>query len=580
MRRRRSLRSTKLLSRQLHSARASPLWPEGTNRRGPGRNQKRNQGRNQVSSQERNGSQLFTQDGNFQLSANGTLQTAEGLSVMGYPAKAGVVNTSGGLTDINIPTGQVMSPSATTSLSATQNLDSQSAVGTTASSQVQIYDSLGATYEATVTYTNLGNNSWGYSISVPNTLTGTTPAATTITSPVAQSSSTAAGTTTLTYDFGTNAGKLATVDPSTRLVITGPKGAGTASITAPAVTANETVAQYAAALNTALISAGITTGAGGVQVSATAGGQLTITGPSATLSTTGAVDQAMAGSATSYSFGSSNGTMTSVDPGTNLTITGPTSNGSTATIAAPAVTAGESVKSYVASLNTALTAAGITGVTVSGPSASGQVTINSLGVAGSVIQDPVASASSTGTLSFDANGNLITPATNITGITFSGLSDDANPLNMTWNLFGPTGNSLVSQNAAASGTSGTNQNGYAAGQYESFAIDGTGTIAATYSNGQTQKVGQLALGTVSNEQGLTALGSTEYESTFASGTAAVGTAGTGGRGTIDGSSLEASNVDISEEFSQLIVAQRAFEANSKSVTTFDSVTQETINMIH
>jgi flagellar hook protein FlgE len=76
------------------------------------------------------------------------------------------------------------------------------------------------------------------------------------------------------------------------------------------------------------------------------------------------------------------------------------------------------------------------------------------------------------------------------------------------------------------------------------------------------------------------LGSTEYQATAASGSAAVGVAGSGGRGTIAGSSLEASNVNISAEFSDLIVAQRAFEANSKAVTTFDSVTEETINMIH
>ena len=60
----------------------------------------------------------------------------------------------------------------------------------------------------------------------------------------------------------------------------------------------------------------------------------------------------------------------------------------------------------------------------------------------------------------------------------------------------------------------------------------------------------------------------------------VGVAGTGGRGTLEGSSLEASNVNISTEFSDLIVAQRAFEANAKSVTTFDTVTQDTINMVH
>jgi flagellar hook protein FlgE len=76
------------------------------------------------------------------------------------------------------------------------------------------------------------------------------------------------------------------------------------------------------------------------------------------------------------------------------------------------------------------------------------------------------------------------------------------------------------------------------------------------------------------------MGSSAYSATTASGSASVGIAGSGGRGALEGSSLEASNVNISAEFSNLIIAQRAFEANSKAVTTFDTVTQETINMIH
>jgi flagellar hook protein FlgE len=292
------------------------------------------------------------------------------------------------------------------------------------------------------------------------------------------------------------------------------------------------------------------------------------------------LNQNLQGTSTSFTFGSNNGTLTTVDPSTNLTITGPTAIGGTATITAPTVTPGQTVTSYVAAVNAALTAAGITGVTMTGPTASGQVSISSLGTGGSVVQDPVASSNASGTLSFDSSGNLITPAGNLSGITFSGLSDNSATMNLTWDLYGAGGTSTISQTAAASSTSATNQNGYASGQYESFAINGSGVIAATYSNGQTQNVGQLAIATVSNEQGLTDQGSSNYEATTASGDAAVGVAGSGGRGTIDGSSLEASNVNISAEFSDLIVAQRAFEANSKAVTTFDSVTEETINMIH
>ena len=118
------------------------------------------------------------------------------------------------------------------------------------------------------------------------------------------------------------------------------------------------------------------------------------------------------------------------------------------------------------------------------------------------------------------------------------------------------------------------------GNYQSFSIGSDGTISVSYSNGQTKNVGQVAIATVSNQQGLVDLGSSEYQTTSASGVSTVGVAGTSGRGALEGSSLEASNVNISTEFSDLIVAQRAFEANAKSVTTFDTVTQDTINMVH
>jgi len=228
-----------------------------------------------------------------------------------------------------------------------------------------------------------------------------------------------------------------------------------------------------------------------------------------------------------------------------------------------------------------LTTAGIAGVTVSS-TAGGQLSIAgaNISTAGSVIQDPVGSANSNGTLTFDSSGNLVNPSANLSNITFAGLSDAAAPMNMTWNLFGANGTGEVSQSAGKSAQSGQLANGYAAGNYNDFSIGSDGTITATYSNGQNQIVGQIGLATVANLQGLADVGSTQYRTTTASGAATVGVAGTGGLGTLEGSSLEAANVNISQEFSDLIIAQRAFEANSKAVTTFDTVTQETINMIH
>ncbi|MGA3371102.1 MAG: flagellar hook-basal body complex protein [Terracidiphilus sp.] len=638
------------------------------------------------------GQQLYTRDGNFQISSTGTLESTEGQAVMGYGATNGVISTSGGLTDIVVPTGQVMQPSATSTFGMTENLDSTSAVGTQQTGQVQVYDSLGKTYEATVTYTNLGQNKWSYAITMPDALAAaaaTAPAAqtlpvtaaapdlATITSTLTAATTTpVAGTTAYTFNFGSSSGTLAsgsssgtlaTVDTGTSLTITGATTGGTATIAAPTIASGESVSTYAAALQSAMTTAGIT----GVTATAT-GGQLVITGATATTSIAGAVKQDLEGATVNYSLGSS----ATVDPSTNLSITGLTATGVPATIVLPTVTAGESVNSYATALQGALTTAGITNVTVaataggqlsitganmttsgavsqdltaqtikynfgsnqnllatvnsgtnltiSGLTANGfeattvapvvtagetvaqyaaalnqsladagiggvAVTVNGgqlsisgahMSTSGNLIQDSPASANATGTLSFDANGNLVSPAANLSNITFAGLSDGAAPMNMTWNLFGANGTGEISQTAAASGQSAQTQNGYTSGEYQGFSIGSDGTVTATYSNYQSQVVGQVALATVSNLQGLSDVGSTEYKTTPASGLATVGVAGAGGRGTLEGSSLEASNVNISAEFSDLIVAQRAFEANAKSMTTFDTITQETINMIH
>jgi flagellar hook protein FlgE len=206
----------------------------------------------------------------------------------------------------------------------------------------------------------------------------------------------------------------------------------------------------------------------------------------------------------------------------------------------------------------------------------------------------------TGTLTFNANGDLATVAQGVGAAKNVGtaagdvssialnfnpaatnvLADGAAGLNVQWNLLDAAGTPTVSQVDTTSAVSATTQNGFASGQYQSFSVGSDGTVSVTYSNGQTQNVGQLALANVPNLQGLSLLGDGDYATNSASGTAAVGTSGTSGLATVQDDALEASNVNISTEFSELIIAQRAFEANAKSVTTFDTVTQDTINMVH
>jgi flagellar hook protein FlgE len=326
------------------------------------------------------GSDEYTRAGDFSLNSAGDLITANGLSVMGYPAVNGVVNTNSPLTAINIPVGQVEQPKATTTLDMTANLDASSTTGTAFPAQVTVYDSLGVSHVATVTYTQTGANTWSYSAALPaaDFTSGTS-------TPV---------TGTMTFD---SSGNLSSITP--------------------------------------------------------AGG-------------------------TATTVGTATGDISSIP------------------------------------------------------------------------------------------------------LSFTGLADGAANLNMSWNLLGTSGTPAISQVDSASAVSATTQNGYTSGEYQSFTIGSDGTVTATYSNGQQQNVGQLALANVANVQGLQLEGDGDYATTLASGSASIGVSGSAGLGTVTDGALEESNVNISAEFSDLIIAQRAFEANSKAVTTFDTVTQETINMIH
>jgi flagellar hook protein FlgE len=325
------------------------------------------------------GTNLYTRDGSFTQDTSGNLVTSGGLSVMGYPAANGVVNTNAPLTAINIPLmGQVQQPTATTNISMTANLDSSATSSFPAT--VTVYDSLGASHNVTVTYTQTAPGNWTYSAALP-----ASDFANGVSTPV-----------TGTMQFDAN-GNLTTITP-----------AGGAA---------ETVG----------------TAAGDVQ-----------------------------------------------------------------------------------------------------------------------------------SIALDFNNPL---------------ADGANELNLNLNLLGSAGLPTISQSDEASALTGTTANGNAAGTCTGFTIGSDGTVTAQYTSG-TEVVGQLALANMTNLQGLQLQGNDNYTTTLASGSAAVGVSGSDGMGTIQDSALEASNVNISAEFSDLIVAQRAFEANAKSVTTFDTVTQDTINMVH
>ncbi len=123
-----------------------------------------------------------------------------------------------------------------------------------------------------------------------------------------------------------------------------------------------------------------------------------------------------------------------------------------------------------------------------------------------------------------------------------------------------------------------NQDGYTNGTLESFSIDQNGRIVGSFSNGLTRNLGQIALARFANTGGLERVGSTMFVESANSGNPQIGAAGLPGYGSISPSSLEMSNVDLSEEFTDLIITQRGFQANSRVITSSDEMLQELVNL--
>ncbi|GAB3300228.1 flagellar hook protein FlgE [Geodermatophilus aquaeductus] len=124
----------------------------------------------------------------------------------------------------------------------------------------------------------------------------------------------------------------------------------------------------------------------------------------------------------------------------------------------------------------------------------------------------------------------------------------------------------------------TGVDGNAMGTLQSISLSNDGTIMGVYSNSLREPIGKLAMATFANPGGLSKAGNTSYRVGDNSGQAVVGEAGTGGRGSLTAGALEMSNVDLAEEFTGLIVAQRGFQANSRVITSSDEILQDLVNL--
>jgi flagellar hook protein FlgE len=197
------------------------------------------------------------------------------------------------------------------------------------------------------------------------------------------------------------------------------------------------------------------------------------------------------------------------------------------------------------------------------------------GTAGQDFDIPNAS----GTLTFDAQGQLTDPAADSpVQFDIAGLTSGAADMSITWDMYRTNGNPRLTQFGQPSAASANEQNGSAAAQLVRVGLGDAGRILAQYSNGLQVEVGKVALASVRNPESLIAVGNNNYQVSARTASPAIGPSETGGRGSILGGAIEYSTVDIAREFTNLIVLQRGYQANSRVVTTVDELSQETINL--
>jgi flagellar hook protein FlgE len=178
-------------------------------------------------------------------------------------------------------------------------------------------------------------------------------------------------------------------------------------------------------------------------------------------------------------------------------------------------------------------------------------------------------------LFFDNNGQMTsTSIAAVRQVTVEVPIGSGGPLNFNVTL----DLNAVRQLKAVSQVNASNQNGFPPGELQAFSVGPDGIITGLFTNGLTQPLGQMATSIFPNPGGLERLGSNLWRNTDNSGVPVVGMPRTGGRGNVNSGFLEQSNVDIGNEFTDLIVTQRGFQANTRVVTTVDEMLQDLINM--
>jgi len=553
--------------------------------------------------------QMYTRAGNFDFDNEGNyLVPGTGYKVAGWVAdESGIVNANGPVTGIKIPVGVTMAAKVSTQTTSAGNLSADAPVGTIVQAPVELYDSLGIAHKMNTTYYKIDNTTW---------LSKTTVADASIT----------ADTQWQQISFNTNGSfkEAVTIFPPEKTATALNIPSLAMDKTPNAVhTANHTV--FDAAGTPHAISMTFTTNAAGdgwtykisesgvknptvVEGTMDWDGTQYVQTPHATPPIPVVNPITVKAGDTNYSF-----TFTPSSPGTafDASIDSVTYRSNSVTESALKVPAFQMNSDDNSTVTTPATKIidedgnvhniSITYTETGTGATDGKAwtyTINGTGTTpaptGTVEWDTAANPNvytglpisvSIGSKTYSITADSITApsstpvamtiASTLTQATLDNFditpTTGATPLSIKANL-----NTITSY--AGESTVQVEKDGYGAGTLDSKYIDTTGVIVGNFTNGQSKVLGQVALATFNNPSGLNKVGDNLFAKSVNSGEAKVGTSGSGGRGTFNPGNLEMSNVDLAQEFSNMIITQRGFQANSKIITTTDQMLEELANL--
>jgi flagellar hook protein FlgE len=184
----------------------------------------------------------------------------------------------------------------------------------------------------------------------------------------------------------------------------------------------------------------------------------------------------------------------------------------------------------------------------------------------------------TGSVVFGATGAISSGASQAIGITYGAAAGVTTPQAVTLDFGTAANDSAITGLSGPSTVALSTQDGQPTGSLQSFSIGIDGSVSGFFSNGTNRVLDTVQLAMFNNPAGLLKIGQNHFRASSASGTASEGNPGSAGRGTLVGGSLESSNVDLAQEFANMIIAQRGFQANARTISTSSEMLEELVNL--